>query len=354
MTDVQEPLYRFFLTSELRNLYLDVPVAGAWPSPPAKYLRYLRYCIVGVDGVITRYLSLDGENQKSEQIDDTNPLSAGTYYFVNNKNEHSIAAGEAPTLVHALSLLTNARENIRSAIAARDVSCIFTNYSKSMSQCTHTFPFSRGHAWLRQLLDSRISDPENEDTTTNLTYLNDTRNGMLVANTLHPIIDQKRLVVMKTPTRVLQTTDIPPQSNPKPNTKLFGDVRYSENPRYTLQSKIDSEIPKPSGVLLDYNYGVAALKWWGKAYGQGDFLQHRRHSGPRATIATSNPSRSSDHRSCTTDAKLEDVARTKLAAALEDDFDSGNQEEAETVDTGSEAPPQSQAEELVFALPELG
>jgi hypothetical protein len=171
--------------------------------------------------------------------------------------------------------------------------------------------------------------------------------------------------------RVLQTTDIPPCGNP--NVKLFGHVCYSENPRYSLQwlkcteqelahvpnnldaaFKIDSEIPKSSGVLLDYNYGVAVLKWWGKGYGQGDFLQHRRHSGPSATIATSNPpgrpSRSSDHRSCTTDAKLEDVARTKPAAALEDDFDSGNQEEAETVDTGSEAPPQSQAEELVFAL----
>jgi hypothetical protein len=26
-TDAQKPLYRLFLTSELRNLYLDVPVA---------------------------------------------------------------------------------------------------------------------------------------------------------------------------------------------------------------------------------------------------------------------------------------------------------------------------------------
>jgi hypothetical protein len=49
-----------------------------------------------VDGVITRYLGLDGGNQKSEQIDDTDLLSAGTYYFVNNKNESSIAAGGKP------------------------------------------------------------------------------------------------------------------------------------------------------------------------------------------------------------------------------------------------------------------
>jgi hypothetical protein len=67
--------------------------------------------------------------------------------------------------------------------------------------------------------------------------------------------------------------------------------------------------------------------------------------------------RREDHRSCMTDAKPEDVARTKPATALEDDFDSGNQEEAETVDTSSEnRRPRSSSLHfgLTTPLPELG
>ncbi|KAJ7856974.1 hypothetical protein B0H14DRAFT_2578610 [Mycena olivaceomarginata] len=67
------------------------------------------------------------------------------------------------------------------------------------------------------------------------------------------------------------------------NTELYESVKYLTNPRYTLQwlmatehhkrdvpnnknaaFKKHSKKPKPSPLLLHYNYGVAALKWWGK------------------------------------------------------------------------------------------
>ncbi|KAJ7767783.1 hypothetical protein B0H16DRAFT_1453406 [Mycena metata] len=113
-----------------------------------------------------------------------------------------------------------------------------------------------------------------------LMTLNDIRNGMLVSNDLRPLIDKKKLIILKTPNRVLACTDIPPRSN---NTDLLGDVEYSDSPRYTLQwlagtehqkrdvpnnmdaaFKKHSQQPKPSPLLRNYNYGVGALRWWGK------------------------------------------------------------------------------------------
>jgi hypothetical protein len=49
--------------------------------------------------------------------------------------------------------------------------------------------------WLKQILESRI--PEEQEDVSNLTSINDIRNGMLVSSALHSSVDKKKLVILK-------------------------------------------------------------------------------------------------------------------------------------------------------------
>ncbi|KAF8201370.1 hypothetical protein K438DRAFT_2015687 [Mycena galopus ATCC 62051] len=268
-----EPAFRLHLAPELDGLYLDVPVdvAASLCLHPVKYLRFLGYCILGVDGTIAR------EDFDGEVLSDGDFLGEGVYYFVREGEEdvleHAVDP-EALTYSHA-SENTDTREDFRSLVAERDVACTFTNMNEESCRGIHIVPFSKDDAWMKQIVHSRIPE-ENEDVS-NLTTINDIRNGILVSNSIHPLIDKKKL----TPNLVLACEDIPARTNNK--THLFGDVKYSTNPRYTLQWLMGSDWqkrdipnnqdaafkkhtkkPKASPLLLNYNYGVAALKWWGK------------------------------------------------------------------------------------------
>ncbi|KAJ7686076.1 hypothetical protein B0H17DRAFT_1072628 [Mycena rosella] len=223
MADAQseQPAFRLHLVSELDGLYLDIPtsVVSAVCLYPAKYLRFLGYCILGVDGTIA-------EDFKSEGLRDEDPLDAGVYYFVReggeNVLEHAVDP-EALTYSHVPET-TNTRDYFPSLVIARDVSCIFTNASEEMSQGIHIVPFSKGDAWLKYIVEARTAE-ENENVS-NLTTISDIRNGMLIAEHLYKMIDIKKLVVLKTPNRVLNCTDIPPPSNS--NINLYGDVQIHD------------------------------------------------------------------------------------------------------------------------------
>ncbi|KAJ6610360.1 hypothetical protein B0H10DRAFT_2060302 [Mycena sp. CBHHK59/15] len=174
--------------------------------------------------------------------------------------------------------------------------CIFTNLSAEISQGSHIVPFSKGDAWLKTIVDTRIAD--NEDIS-NLTSINDIRNGTLVANTLHPMLAKRKLVVLTTPNSVLDCADIPARSNNDPD--LDDDVKYSTNSHIPNNKdaafKEHTYKPKPSSTLLNYNYGVAALKWWGN--GTDGLLLERARPSP-AIPAPMGPSHTKHDRSIAT------------------------------------------------------
>ncbi|KAJ7884821.1 hypothetical protein B0H14DRAFT_2700246 [Mycena olivaceomarginata] len=114
----------------------------------------------------------------------------------------------------------------------------------------------------------------------------------------------RKLVVLKTPNLILDTADVPNRSYIGRDLK-YG-VKYSEKDRYTLQSltstetirddiannldaafKLHSKKPKPSPLLLRYNYGVAAVLWWGK--GQSRLHASNRPNVPRPKVPVPDP-----------------------------------------------------------------
>ena len=147
----------------------------------------------------------------------------------------------------------------------------------------------------------------------------------MFANTLiHTGFDTRNLVVLKvchfpyifilsltypasntqTPNKILGTEDVPPRHD----RRVPASVQYPADSRYTLQwlippSKYVASIPnnsdatfkkrtakpKPSELLLHYNYGAAAVKQWG----QGKEVLLNRAEPPRSVVPVPAPAGSS-------------------------------------------------------------
>ncbi|KAJ7624018.1 hypothetical protein B0H17DRAFT_1151420 [Mycena rosella] len=176
-----EPVYRLRMAAELEGFYLDVPfdIASSLCLHPVKFLRFLGYCIFGVDGTIAK------DDFDGDAIPDGDPLDQGVYYFVREGIEgvlkHAVDP-EAMTYSH-ISETTNTRDNFRTVVAERDV---FAHSPTGI----YIVPFSKGDAWIKHIVESRI--PEEREDVSNLTSINDIRNGMLVANNLHPLIEKRK------------------------------------------------------------------------------------------------------------------------------------------------------------------
>ncbi|KAJ7818357.1 hypothetical protein B0H13DRAFT_2133137 [Mycena leptocephala] len=101
---------------------------------------------------------------------------------------------------------------------------------------------------------------------------------MLLGVEAHIVAESRQVVVVKTPNLVLDVNDVPPR-HPR---ALAQDTKYPDGQHYTLQwlhgsaeeravvpnnsdatFKKRSRTPKPSPMLVHYNYGAAAVKWWG-------------------------------------------------------------------------------------------
>ena len=162
--------------------------------------------------------------------------------------------------------------------------------------------------------------------------INDIRNGIFANTMIHNGFDPRLVAVLKvcqicppacplsdpyvatnpqTPNRILKTQDIPPRI-PR---QIPNDIRFPTGSRYTLQWLADqveavapmvpnnsdaafkkgTKRPKPSDLLLHYNYGAAAIKCWGHGV---EVLQNRANP-PRPSMpvpAPTGPSRTTHDR----------------------------------------------------------
>lgn len=152
---------------------------------------------------------------------------------------------------------------------------MFTSKPPLFCEGTHIIPYHKGDEWFDLIVKNRPAPDEDKST---LTAVDDARNGMLLGVEAHIVTESRQVVVLKTPNFVLGVDDIPPRHD----RALDDEVKYPDALRYTLQwlqgsareqavvpNNSDAtfrkytHIPKPSPLLLHYNYGAAAVKWWG-------------------------------------------------------------------------------------------
>ena len=162
--------------------------------------------------------------------------------------------------------------------------------------------------------------PSYSEDVTQLYDIDDIRNGMMANKIIHSNFDRRDLVVLvvchtlsnrflllpphraQTPNCMLRTKDVPPRHV---RDDIPEDVRYSTHPRFTLHWLVSPEPflrrtipnhsdatfkksnrnPKPSELLLHYNYGAAAVKCWGR----GKEVLQRRAKPPRPRVLVPEP-----------------------------------------------------------------
>ncbi|KAF8349399.1 hypothetical protein F5887DRAFT_492297 [Amanita rubescens] len=267
------------------SFYLEIPlrvITDVCRHPP-KYLHYLGWCVLGVEGSL--------QDAQGRQVDlNGNLVDRGIYYY-------RLPATQQDILSYAVDLEivklpshapSETQDSFHQELATRDgLQCVWTGLPASVGM--HISPWSKGDEWLQLIIKNR-----DERRLDSLKSINDIRNGIMGTATFYPSFNSRTAVILKTPNPILPMDDVPEQ----PTRNLPNNANYPTSSRYTLQWLADdnpfvrqvfpnnsdaafvSQKPKPSDLLLHYNYGAAAVKNWGRNH---DVLSDR-HGLPRPQI----------------------------------------------------------------------
>ncbi|KAF8232675.1 hypothetical protein L208DRAFT_1360845 [Tricholoma matsutake] len=288
------------LLPEDPSFYLQIPldIIRSLCLKPRKYLLFLGWCILGVEGTLA--LERNGDAiDTHEDLDD-----GGIYYYV-------VAAGTDLSQAVDLEVIklrtnvpsetTNTPDEFRTNLLERDVCCAWTGAKPDYGAGLHIIPYKRGSEWFRLIVENR---PRYSEDVTELKDINDIRNGIFAAVQIHNAFDPRRVVILKTPNHIIGLNDIPPRHG---RTRMPHNVVYPPSSRYTLQRLVTPDEfieplvpnnsdaafkkynrkPKPSELLLHYNYGAAAVKCWG----HGKEVLQKRVMPPRPPVPLPAPTR---------------------------------------------------------------
>ncbi|KAF8523457.1 hypothetical protein BU17DRAFT_63749 [Hysterangium stoloniferum] len=287
------------LDDEDSPFYLQIPLdtIESLCLKPRKYLCYLAWSILGVEGSLA--LESDGDSISTDGDLD----SGGIYYYITDTNSYQAVDLEVIKMRTSMpSEPTQSRNEFRNNLLERDGFCVWTGGAPDIGAGLHIIPFSRGSKWFQLIVGNR---PNYSEDVGDLDDINDIRNGVFATPTAHYVFDSRRIAIVKTPNRYLSTSDIPPR-NKRPN--MTTSITYPTNSRYTLQwlnpdPATQELLPdnrdaafmkgtkklKPSDLLLHYNYGAAAVKWWGN----GTETLRKLAQPPRPPVPVPAPSASS-------------------------------------------------------------
>ncbi|KIM36072.1 hypothetical protein M413DRAFT_14175 [Hebeloma cylindrosporum] len=261
------------------SFYLEIPMDKiiSLCLKPRKYLLFLGTCVLGVPGRLARVRGGPRINTDEVDLDER-----GIYYYV-------AAGGIVPAAAidpDVIKVTTNSEvssepgtcsPSFRNQLEERDFGCLWSALRGE---------FVQGSEWFRLIVESRPCHDEDVKT---LDDVDDVRNGFLGNHLLYSVFEPREVVVLKTPNRILTTDDVPPRHH----RALSENVEYPpDGSRFTLQWLVDpgkavmetntapnncdaafrkctigtgsAVKPKPSDLLLHYNYGAAVVKNWGK------------------------------------------------------------------------------------------
>ncbi|KAF8523452.1 hypothetical protein BU17DRAFT_85740 [Hysterangium stoloniferum] len=239
------------LDDEDSPFYLQIPLdtIESLCLKPRKYLRYLAWSILGVEGSLA--LESDGDSIST----DGDLYSGGIYYYITNTNSYQAVDLEVIKMRTSVpSEPMQTRNEFCTNLLERDG---FFEVPKQ---------------WFQLIVGNR---PNYSEDVGDLDDINDIRNGVFANPLIHHVFDSRDIAILKTPNRYRSTSDIPLR-NKRPN--MMTSITYTTNSRYTLQwLNLDdlaihqvlpdnrdaafmkgTKKPKPSDLLLHYNYGAAA------------------------------------------------------------------------------------------------
>lgn len=263
------------------EFYLEIPVSfieGHFRSH-LKFLSYLGWCILGIHGNLL-------DNQRQQVNCDGQLQDRGTYYYSVKETDdlfkYAVDVEAVKVGSEYKSSDSSQRDpDFRKLLFLRDGGCIFTCSNDISVVGMHIIPHSKGDEWVQHIVANRPSDEPVHDI-----GIDDIQNGLLCIPQIHAHFDSQNAMILKTPNAILGTDDVlPSKQRPFP---LHEGCSHPLDCRYTYQ-QIDqptghldnfdnlvlldnndatflepSILPKPSALLLNYNYGVTAVRRWGQ------------------------------------------------------------------------------------------
>jgi len=111
-------------------------------SKPRKYLVFLGWCILGVEGVLTLD---DDEIETDGDLNDE-----GIYYYATAgviDLSHAVDPEVIKLRTNTPSESTSTRNDFRKNVLDRDVCCVWTGTSPVIGAGMHIIPYQRGSEW---------------------------------------------------------------------------------------------------------------------------------------------------------------------------------------------------------------
>ncbi|SJL05753.1 uncharacterized protein ARMOST_09089 [Armillaria ostoyae] len=287
-----QPCYELFIFSDRKdNEFLAIPVADIVhiTKRPVKFLRFVGFCILGVNGSIM--------SEKGAFVEDDEAITEGRYYFVAPN-----ASGEGSSLVDPnvigdyvngdnLYWASDSHRDFRDKVVARDRSGLVTNNIPSDCGSTHIIPYAKGNDYISAISQARSRGNEPE-----ITDIHDVRNGLLLFLSVKELFT-KDLALIRTPNAVLNHDDLllhetsitrnlnmhgiadgnyvslvflwlvegspPIMGNDDDNTPVIGSrdkvptgSRHRYGPLYEGLSSL------PADFLLEFAFGAMAVRLW--------------------------------------------------------------------------------------------
>ncbi|KAK0473584.1 hypothetical protein IW261DRAFT_1503657 [Armillaria novae-zelandiae] len=255
---------------------------------PLKWLRYVAFTVFGAIGHLA--LTADGSAVEDENITwESQDRLCEDYYYIPDGELHLVdyrCLNDRITSSATEPRLPTFRQSIRQ----RDGDgCVFTRDGLSSSKAIHLLPKRKGDEYIRIVHQDRLHAYTDlpsfilEYESVNLESINCVENGIFVRSDLHDKHATGEIAFLKTPNFALNPEDIPRVGE--------GDVPTS---RITLQhmkppqgldpvAQRDARItgsgnPPISAIILDFVYGVAALKCWSKGPDVEEMMRERFES----------------------------------------------------------------------------
>ncbi|KAH9174859.1 hypothetical protein EDB89DRAFT_1848353 [Lactarius sanguifluus] len=216
------------------HLFLSIPDRDVQRLSihPFKWLRYVMFSICGARGRLSAIpggTEVDYDSASLNDIADLYYKPLGNCIFVDYQGLNDQATSTVPT---------DCPNDFRDKIIARDGSAC------DRSPCYH----QRG-------------------TLPSISGIDDVQNGVLLAKSVHSMLAQGAVAFLRTPNYGLDPTDIPRVDLGQARTAHFTLQQLKVPEDYspaTAAALEGTENILPPTMILDYMYGVAAYKQWGR------------------------------------------------------------------------------------------
>ncbi|KAI0291859.1 hypothetical protein BC826DRAFT_1186743 [Russula brevipes] len=230
---------------------------------PLKWLRFVAFAVLGVKGHL--YDSPGGNivNYGHVSLADL----ADNYYFSPEGVYHLVDPHSLNDRT-TTSVLTLRRFDFRGAVALRDGHlCAVTRDDAPFCDAAHVIPHSKGDEYIQRVITDRRVLYENVDPEISSMDINSTQNGIFLAKTLHARFGKGSSQFLKTPNFALEPTDIPRfETGPMPASRVTMQHIIPAGglfPVPEMDVAADWSGPSaPPSMLLDFMYGIAAIKRW--------------------------------------------------------------------------------------------